>query len=342
MVSVAHQLVKVFAAAWLGTQGVACARGDIILGENGSALAGASGAATAGSVGFAGSADPIEHAVGVAGSAGEQAGPQDAGSAAVDAGAPAPSAASVPVADASLPSTVARPSAGCGKDPVLMDTSIEVNGMRASFQLELPTGYEKTHAYPLVMVFRASDLTVGQPSAKLDLASVTGAAAILVHPNPPSDAAEWEFTRDMPLFDELVARLKAGACIDEDRVFAVGDGGGSRFVNLIGCVRADQVRGVAPLAGAPPPPGPCIGNTALWMLQSTAVEPMEFGATLGNRDYWAGRNSCDVSMPKAVAPAPCVEYAGCDDAHPVRYCEYDGTQLPSFAASGAWSFFLSL
>jgi poly(3-hydroxybutyrate) depolymerase len=258
-----------------------------------------------------------------------------------EAGAPAAGSGGSPDAGPPPPPTVARPSTGCGKDPMLADPSIDVNGTRSIYLVNLPVAYDRSRAYPVVLAFRGTGDTAEQFRAKLNLASVAGADAIAVYPNPLNETAPWEFTRDMPLFSALLVKLKSEYCVDEDRVFALGDGAGSLFTNLVGCVNADQVRAIAPLSGAPPPPGPCMGNTAVWLVQSTS-DPTTLGPGLGNRDLWAGRSSCDVRMITPVAPASCVEYANCKPGFPVRYCEHDGDGLPSFAVSGAWDFFKSL
>jgi polyhydroxybutyrate depolymerase len=144
------------------------------------------------------------------------------------------------------------------------------------------------------------------------------------------------------MVDALVSTMGGAYCVDQDRVFAIGDSAGAFFVNLVGCVRADKVRGIAVLSNAPPPPGPCLDNTAVWLLQQTDTDPMTVGNGLGNRDFWATRNSCNVLMPKSIPSAGCVEYAGCSDRFPVHFCEHDGDALPSFAVSRAWDFFRSL
>jgi polyhydroxybutyrate depolymerase len=341
----AQSLASLLAAVWLGPLAGSCAGDDIVLGELGGRLAPA-GAGAGGSAGVGGSAAGSGGdgtAVGQAGVA-ATSGSAAAGSGGMsgpvpEAGAPAGGTNGSP--DAGPPPTVARPSMGCGKDPALADPSIDVNGTHSIYLVNLPVAYDKSRAYPLVLAFRGTGDTAEQFRAKLNLASVAGSDAIAVYPNPLNETASWEFTRDMPLFGALLPKLKSEYCIDEDRVFALGDGAGSLFTNLVGCVNADEVRAIAPLSGAPPPPGPCMGNTAVWLVQSTS-DPTTLGAGLGNRDFWAGRGSCDVRMMTPVAPAPCVEYANCKPGFPVRYCEYDSDGLPGFAASGAWDFFKSL
>ncbi len=324
----------------LGVLSTACARGDILLGRAG----GAPGAVhTAGSGGVYGAAGDATTEAGAeepaAGSGGAVAGVAGAGGGG-DAGAPGPAGSGAGGAVARAP-MVARPSAGCGKDPALTDTEITLYGMRARFIVDLPAAYDVERAYPLIMAFRGSSSDAAEFRAALNLQSITGTEALVVYADClGGDNCVWEYTRDMPLFDALSDKLKTNFCVDEDRVFAFGDGAGSLFVNLIGCTRGTIVRAIAPMTGAPPPPGPCTGITSVWLMQSTS-EPMTLGAGRGNRDHWLVRNGCLLSTVP-VEPEPCVRYEGCSDRYPLVYCEHGGADFPSFALRDLWSFFRAL
>jgi polyhydroxybutyrate depolymerase len=319
-----------------------CAKGDVVLGERGAIPPAQAPAASSEteppSRAAVGVAEPTLPSGVAAGSGNPSALPS------VDA-AVTPGDASVPVrdsdADSGAPNPVGRPSAGCGRAPGATSSSVEVSGTPVEFLLDTPTGYDPARAYALVLAFRGTDQSAADFRAQLQLATVMGADAIIVHANPV-DGTSWEFQRDIPLVDALVSTLGAAYCIDRDRVFAIGDSAGALFVNLVGCVRADKVRGIAMLSSAPPPPGPCLDNTAVWLLQQTDNDPMTVGAGLGNRDFWAVRNSCNVWMPMSITPASCVQYAGCRESLPVHFCEHNGDDLPSFAISTAWEFFRSL
>jgi poly(3-hydroxybutyrate) depolymerase len=210
--------------------------------------------------------------------------------------------------------------------------------MPASYELDVPAGYDQTRSYPLVMAFRNSDVGVGAFRAQLNLAAI--ADAIIAYPNPPDQT--WQFQRDISLVDELMSQLNESYCVDMDRVFALGDGAGALVANLFGCMRGDQIRGIAMLSNVPPPPGPCLGNVAIWLLQRVDTDPMTVGSGLGNRDFWATRNGCDVRMPEPVSPSPCLKYAGCSQDLPVHFCEYRGSAWPTFAVDAAWTFFSAL
>jgi poly(3-hydroxybutyrate) depolymerase len=163
-----------------------------------------------------------------------------------------------------------------------------------------------------------------------------------VYPNCGNNAATWDTARDLPLVDELLAKLEADLCIDRSRVFVLGHGAGASFATAVGCFRGDALRGVAPLSSAAPPGG-CSGAPAAWILQGSMETMNTIGLGRANRDYWATHSGCTTRM-LPVAPAPCVEYTGCNVGSVVRYCEHSGSDgaLPGFAPGALWSFFSAL
>jgi poly(3-hydroxybutyrate) depolymerase len=237
-------------------------------------------------------------------------------------------------------SDVLHHSSGCGLEPPTTDTSIQVGAMRSSYIIDRPKNYDKSRAYPLLMVFRGANVTADQFRGYLNLPAAAGADALMVHPNCLNDATAWDVQRDLPMVDALLAQLEATYCIDERRVFAVGHTSGGFFTNALGCMRGDKLRGIAPLS-AGPPLGMCQGEFAVWMSQGNADMSLTSGRAA--RDFWAKRNNCNATQSIAVDPAPCTEFAGCDAGFAVRYCEYDGDLgLPAFAATGLWGFFKQL
>jgi len=233
-------------------------------------------------------------------------------------------------------------SAGCGLSLPSSDTSIQVNGMTANFIIDLPTGYDNRRTYPLVMVFRGANVTAAAFRNYLGLQSAVGTDAIVVTLDCLDAAPSWNVQRDVPLFDAALTHVEAAYCIDPSRIFAVGHSAGGFFVNSLGCLRGNQLRGIAPLS-AGPPSGSCQGEFAVWISQGNA----DWASALANgqaaRDFWLQRNGCDSRLAAPVDPSPCVEYGECDLGFAVRYCEYDGDLgLPSFAAAGLWTFFNGL
>ena len=319
-----------------------CARGDIVLGTGnvGAPNAASSPFMPAFDAGDPAAFTPQGAPQGVAANSVGQATPAMVGTTSLPSGGVTvpPPTASVEDDAGTTPQPVDRPSAGCRKDPVR--PLLRVHGQAASFLLDVPAAYDRRQAYPLVLAFRGTDTSTAEFRAQLALGAI--ADVLIVYPDPLDSATPWQFQRDMDLVDELISGLGDAYCVDQDRVFAIGDESGGLFANLVGCVRADQVRAIATLSSAPPPPGPCFGNTAVWLLQRTDLDPNTVGSGLGNRDFWATRNGCDVLDPQPVAPTPCVAYAGCARELPVHFCEYAGSTWPGFAITGAWQFFESL
>ncbi|HEX4337308.1 MAG TPA: hypothetical protein VH062_15435 [Polyangiaceae bacterium] len=351
----------VFFAALLG---IGCSAGDLDLGERGaqhsagassSMSGGVSGGLGSGGIGgrgtaagkggaaawgsspmAAGGASPTSAsgaASSMAGSGGASPMPASGGAAAmIDAGSDGSSAAG----------GSPQVTAGCGMAPPSSDTSLQVNGMTGSYILDLPTGYDNHRAYPLVMVFRGANVTTAAFRGYMNLQPAVGPDAIVVTPDCLNAAATWDVQRDVPLFDALLTHVESTYCVDPHRIFAVGHSAGGFFVSSLGCMRGNELRGIAPLS-AGPPTGSCQGEFAVWISQGNADTAFGIMNGRADRDFWVQRNTCDASTSKPVDPSPCIEYAACDPGYAVRYCEYPGDLgLPSFAASGLWTFFKTL
>jgi poly(3-hydroxybutyrate) depolymerase len=338
-----------FTAAVIVVPGSACGSDDIVLGFRGAGGTAAGtegmpmdgGAGTAAAAGFSGAGMGAQGGT-VAGSSAQFAGAGGVSGMQGDAGMAEADSGGGMMADAASgePGRVTRMSVGCGLAPPSMDTSIQIGGMRGSYLVDLPVPYDKSRPYPLIMALRGAGVTAAQFRGYLDLPPVVGSDAIVVHLNCLNEATTWDVARDLPLFDQLLTKLESSYCVDELRVFAAGHASGGFFTSVLGCMRADKLRGIAAMS-AGPPPSMCSGDVAVWISQGNGDSML--GAGRGNRDYWAGRNGCNVAVSMPVDPQPCIEYAGCGSGFPVRYCEYDGDLgLPAFAATGLWEFFKGL
>jgi poly(3-hydroxybutyrate) depolymerase len=227
---------------------------------------------------------------------------------------------------------------GCGLNPPALDNSLQLNGSTASYITDLAIGYDSNRPYPLIVSFRGAGVTPTAFRRYLDLVSVVAADGIVVTADCANSASTWDLQRDLPFFDALITKLESQYCIDQGRIYLVGHATGAIFANAVACVRG-TVRALGSLSGAAPS-GMCRDHVAVWISQGNA----DSGLTRGHatRDFWVGRNGCSTAV-SSVEPAPCVEYAGCDAGAAVRYCEYDGDLgVPSFAASGVWSFLRGL
>jgi polyhydroxybutyrate depolymerase len=346
IVGVRHEITALFSTALLPMLGVACGSGDVVLGIRGaidgeagagSLPNGAAGMAVAAG-GFGGSIDVAGQSAGLAGRAGQASG---------SGGHPAMMVTGGTAAPMGVAGSGAAPqsSPGCGMTPRITDASLQnitVTGVAGDYIVELPTGYDKTRAYPLITSFRGAGVSADSFRTYLNLHSAVGADAIVVTPDCLGSAAAWDITRDLPLFDAVLQQVEANYCVDPRKVFAAGHTSGGYFVNALATIRGAELRGIAPLTVGPPAAAGQ-GEFAVWMSQGNMDTTVPVTSGRADRDFWAKQNKCDTTMPTAVDPTPCVEYAKCDAGFPVRYCEYDGTlDLPVFAASGIWEFFKAL
>ncbi len=280
-----------------GTSGSAGATGSSA-GANGSAgvngSAGTSGSAgtngTAGSTGTAG-------ATATAGSTGT-AGAGTAGGAGPDGGAGSGTGGSSVGTDL----TKVVPSAGCGMDPGQAVGSLVMHQIQTSgtmlagcddsncsatkptpwmytrdYWVQLPTGYDKTKAYPIVFegpgcsghgnnlytipAFNSTVITVGlSPSDSGDGKGGTGNGAQAYHATNPGqgcfDDKNDDSSVDWPFYETLYDQLASTLCFDRNRVFAGGNSSGAWFSNELGCKYAGDakrpVRGIMPNTGGLP------------------------------------------------------------------------------------------
>lgn len=229
---------------------------------------------------------------------------------------------------------------GCGKSAPNGDNQISTPIGPATYLLDLPSAYDSRQPYALLIAYRSNESTLDSFHESLNIGAVAGRDAIVAYPEAPGGpGGMWSPTRDLPIFDDLLAQLLDRYCVDPSRVYVLGYATGGFFASAIACARGDSVRASA-LFAAPAPGGPCPSNIAIFLGQGDMDPVYPLRAGRSTRDFWTRHNHCDPLSSTPATPSPCVDYAGCSDGTPVRYCEYSGGhELPSFAASAIWSFF---
>jgi polyhydroxybutyrate depolymerase len=312
----------------------------------GSAGTGPSSGGTAGSSG--GTAGKAASTGGTAGSSGANAGSSGKGgtnggsSAAGSAGATSGGTSGSAGAGGGMATN------GCGQDPPEPgERSLQLDGEERTYILDLPPDYDPATPYPIVFGFHGASTSGStfRSSFYGNLLSAMGDAAIVVHPDALGDPTSWETERDVPFFDALVVALSSELCIDGDRIFATGHSSGGFFTNTLGCERGDVLRAIAPVSGGGPfafGGASCTGEVAAWLAHGENDETVDFSSGEDSRDHWLETNGC-TEASAAVTPPECVEYEGCNEGYPVRWCVYqEGHDWPEFAPEGMWDFFLGL
>jgi poly(3-hydroxybutyrate) depolymerase len=239
-------------------------------------------------------------------------------------------------------------SAGCGMAPPGSDTSVMVGGATGPYILDLPSGYDNNHAYPLIIVWHGAGVTNTAFHDYLNMHMVVGNDGIVVTPEC-TDGSTWP--NDASYFDALLDHFSSKYCIDKSKVFSTGHSMGGMHTALLACLRADKLRGDAVLA-APHSANGCVkGNMGVMM----SVGMSDFVASyMTEFAYWTQYGGCDMNMKMPVDPMTftsgtpeesghCDEYGGCAAGTPVRTCTFDGGhEIPGWVAGAVWSFFKKL
>jgi poly(3-hydroxybutyrate) depolymerase len=261
----------------------------------------------------------------------------DGGTAVVDA--------RVPAADGSTPNGssgcgVAPPGSGAGK-------TLVVDGTTRSYVLSLPSGYDRTRAYPLIFAFHGLGGSGSQAQLYFGLAQASQGQAILVYPDAAGSSRAWgvtgaSATLDIAFFDALLRTLSSSLCVDQSKVFAAGHSMGGYFSNTLGCARGNTLRAIAPVAGGGPYVSCDNGKVAAWLMAASNDTVVSPSAGQASRDHWLRANGCSATT-RPVGPSSCVAYDGCDAAHPVQWCleSTGGHNWPSYGGQAIWSFFKS-
>jgi len=320
-------------SAGSGSGGTAASGGSSGAGPGGTAGAGGSGA-TAGNGGSAGGGGTG----GDAGSGGSAGG----GAAGTGGGAGTGSGGT------------SSGSSGCGKTewPAAGQHDIDVGGTARQYIVAIPSNYSSATPYKLVFAWHglggtAQQIASGFRGGYYGLQNQSNNSTIFVAGQgleTSSGGAGWPNTggRDIAFVRALLDWLRQSYCIDDNRIFSVGMSYGGIMSNTIGCELGDVFRAIAPMSGS----GPrlfggrtCVGQVAVWMSHGNTDTTVPFAQGQASRDYWAGANHCE-GDPMPTMPSPCVAYQGCDDGHPVTWCEFDGGHtIPSFASQAIWGFF---
>ncbi len=136
--------------------------------------------------------------------------------------------------------------------------NLTVGSATRSYVLHVPKAYDGKKPVPLIIDFHGMPSTGNDELASSTYPAVTdGEGVVMAFPNGLNGVlgAGWDFgpccvdgADDLSFSRALVARLQEIACIDPDRVYAVGTLTGSGMVYLLACQAADIFAAVAPAA----------------------------------------------------------------------------------------------
>jgi poly(3-hydroxybutyrate) depolymerase len=257
----------------------------------------------------------------------------------------------------------AVPSQGCGQQLNLPKTgSFEFSWSmgKRTVRIDIPDNYNNQKPYKLIFGMHCMGGWAGgvQQEGYYGLKQFdTGKNCIFVAPEGNGNQAPWD-QNDYRLFDELLAFLKNGLCIDTSRVFSTGFSYGAMFTNGLSWNHQKDLRAVAVYE---------VAERNIWLPQHTG-EPIAWMGVLGLDDGLCtpemGRNARNIILKynsdhgKAVneqaqeaapgGPHKCYDYTTVQPAYPVRWCTQSGGHIwdhkdpgsfQSWVPQATWDFF---
>lgn len=224
---------------------------------------------------------------------------------------------------------------------------LQFDGKTRTYTVHLPDGPPPPGGYAVILAFHGGGMQGAQMRKWTHLDSVADARRFVVV-YPDGIDKHWNDGRstirnpqnDVGFVSALIARLGNDYAVDRRRIYATGISNGAIFAERLGCDLAQQIAGIAPVAGTMPADiAPrCTPSRAVAVLQidgtADPIMPFRGGsvADFGGRGeggvvlsvasttaFWSKHNGCGV----AGAPEPMPSAATFDRTRALR-SRYDG------------------
>ena len=274
-------------------------------------------------------------------------------------------------------SGASKASKGCGKPAgAVGERQLTVGTQTGLYIVSLPKSYDAARPYPLGFAFhgRTRNHKDCQEHDCVGFQDVMGEEAVLVYMQSlrePSDTdSGWERPAEradnLQFFELVRAQIEADYCVDERRVFLAGTSSGGNFANLLGCIHGEQFLAVAPVSGSLKDPPTCQGAPAALVIHGIDDSHITIDRGEAARESYRVRSGCAATttpplasmhakvrsardQKPSVETLACVDYDGCNQASPLRWCEHsyggwDGSThgWPPVGGQLIWDFVKSL
>jgi len=273
-------------------------------------------------------------------------------------------------------STTPGMSAGCGKAPTIASNMynngktipMTVGSMQRRYILSVPTNYDNTKPYKLVIAYHQRDGNDLQMYANqyYHLQPLSKDTTIFVAPNGQLNNAPCSGTSsqgesncgwpnsndsDMNFADALVKAVEDSFCIDTNRIFATGWSYGGSMSYATACarplgatngfIRAIAVYSGSQLSGQCTPSKPVAYYASHGTTDSVlCYDGNSSGCQVGNgmqlAQNFAKANGCTWATPQKVTSGNhvCTKLMGCMTGYPEEFCSFNGDHTPDPKDSG--------
>jgi polyhydroxybutyrate depolymerase len=262
-----------------------------------------------------------------------------------------------------------------------LDQTIVSGTTSRTYILHIPTGYEGAMATPVVLAFHGFGLNARQMADYTRLPALADQQGfILVTPDGTGAPQHWNWRKastdadDERFVSDVLAKLGADLCLDQDRIFSVGFSDGAAMSRVLACDLADRFAAIGVVAS---PSVPCVAAVPMIAFHGTAdpLVPFEGGvvpAAVGGGgtfppvrrsvSEWARALGCD-GLPTISRPTATVElstfircklgngdvllYTLVGGGHtwpgsaPLPVAQYGETNGDADATSTIWQFFVA-
>jgi polyhydroxybutyrate depolymerase len=236
---------------------------------------------------------------------------------------------------------------GCGITSVPQSgkRTLSVGGTERTYYLHVPTGYDASKPWPLVVNFHGRTLgALGEASLLQENVShlnAKGDAAgfVVVNPQGLTDSdtyqtwnaglccAEDENRDDVGFVDAMLDSLESELCVDAKRVYATGLSNGGIMSYRLACERADRFAAIAPVAGTngmvPCSPSRPVSVIAFHGTADPIVSYGNFGKP--SLEAWVTRIGCNPTPTETYnkGDSHCDTYSGCQGGTEAVLCTVD-------------------
>lgn len=225
----------------------------------------------------------------------------------------------VPLAAACM--TRSEPS--CTLAPGLETHTLDVDGARREYRVNIGAGAAAHDRAPLVFVWHGFGASA-KAMTRVILPDRDWPEVVVVVPQGlgrtfpgfgDDERPGWQIEpgelgdRDLRFFDALVRDVSRRHCIDPARIYSTGFSNGAFFTNLLACVRGDVLAAAAPVSGGGPLSRECGAPVPVWISHGNLDNVVPIERALESARAWQSHNRCEAFLDPPTRG--CVSFPGC-------------------------------